>query len=75
MADGDQLLRRNKDFAATCAHEEASIIARHQVHVITCLDPRTDPSAFLELQLGDAMVVRNAASRPTCWKISRTSAT
>jgi carbonic anhydrase len=31
--------------------------------VITCLDPRTDPSAFLELDLGDAMVVRNAGGR------------
>jgi carbonic anhydrase len=31
--------------------------------VITCLDPRTDPSAFLELQLGDAVVIRNAGGR------------
>jgi hypothetical protein len=31
--------------------------------LITCLDPRTDPSAFLELKLGDAMVVRNAGGR------------
>ena len=63
MANSDQLLQRNKDFAASRAHEEASIIARHPVYVITCLDPRTDPSAFLELQLGDAMVVRNAGGR------------
>jgi len=27
------------------------------------LDPRTDPSAFLELKLGDAMVIRNAGGR------------
>jgi carbonic anhydrase len=27
------------------------------------LDPRTDPSAFLELELGDAMVIRNAGGR------------
>jgi carbonic anhydrase len=63
VANTDQLLQRNKDFAATGAHETASIIARHQVYVITCLDPRTDVSAFLELQLGDAMVVRNAGGR------------
>ena len=31
--------------------------------MITCLDPRTDPSAFLELGLGDAIVVRNAGGR------------
>jgi carbonic anhydrase len=63
VANIDQFLQRNKDFAASGAHEGASIIARHQVYVITCLDPRTDPSAFLELGLGDAMVVRNAGGR------------
>jgi aryl-alcohol dehydrogenase-like predicted oxidoreductase len=35
MANSDQLLQRNKDFETTCAHEEASIIARHQVYVGT----------------------------------------
>ena len=63
MASIDPFLRRNKDFAATGAHEGASIVARHPVYVITCLDPRTDPSAFLELELGDAMVIRNAGGR------------
>jgi len=63
MADSDQLLQRNTDLEATCAHEEARLIARHPVLVITCLDPRTDSSAFLELDLCDAMVVRNAGGR------------
>ena len=63
MASIDPLLRRNKDFAASGAHEGASIVAKHPVFVITCLDPRTDPSAFLELELGDAMVIRNAGGR------------
>jgi carbonic anhydrase len=60
MADSNQLLQRNKDLEATCAHEKARIIARHQVFVITCLDRRTDSSAFLELGLCDAVVVRKA---------------
>jgi carbonic anhydrase len=63
MANIDPLLRRNKDFAATGAYEGASIVAKYAVYVITCLDPRTDPSAFLELELGDAMVIRNAGGR------------
>src|SRR5260370_3491804 len=63
MAHSDPLLRRNKDFAATGAHKGASIGAKHPVYLITCLDPRTDPSAFLELELGDAMVIRNAGGR------------
>jgi carbonic anhydrase len=63
MASIDPLLRRNQDFAAGGAYEGVSIVAKHPVYVITCLDPRTDPSAFLELELGDAMVVRNAGGR------------
>jgi carbonic anhydrase len=63
MASIDPLLARNKDFAAGGAHEGLSIVARHPVYLITCLDPRTDPSAFLELELGDAMVIRNAGGR------------
>jgi carbonic anhydrase len=63
MANMDLFLQRNKDFAATGAYDGVSMIARQQVYVITCLDPRTDPSAFLELDLGDAMVVRNAGGR------------
>ena len=63
MVNIDPLLQRNMSFAASRAHEEASIIARRQVCVITCLDPRTDPSAFLGLEPGDAMVVRNAGGR------------
>ena len=63
MADIDPLLRRNRDFAATGAHETASILAKYPVFVITCLDPRTDPSAFLGVELGDVMVIRNAGGR------------
>ena len=63
MAHIDPLLERNKHFATTAAREGASIVAKHPVYVITCLDPRTDPSAFLELGLGDAMVIRNAGGR------------
>jgi len=63
MAYIDPLLQRNKDFAATGAREAASIVAKFPVYVITCLDPRTDPSAFLGLELGDAMVIRNAGGR------------
>src|SRR5260370_22009924 len=63
MAHIDPLLRRNKDCAATGAHKGASMVAKQPVYLITCLDPRTDPSAFLELELGDAMVIRNAGGR------------
>src|SRR5579863_8349146 len=65
MASIDPLLARNKDFAAGGTYEDVSIVAKHRVYVITCLDPRTDPAAFLELELGDVIVVRNAGGRVT----------
>ena len=34
-----------------------------RVCVVTCPDPRTDPEHFLELQLGDAAVIRHAGGR------------
>ena len=39
MAGSDQLLQRQHEPQATRAHKEASIIARHQVYVITFLHP------------------------------------
>ena len=39
MANIDPLLERNKHFATTTAREGTSIVAKHKVYVITCLDP------------------------------------
>ena len=36
-----------------------------QVIIVTCLDHRVDPAAVLDLQLGDAPVIRNAGGRVT----------
>jgi carbonic anhydrase len=63
MTDLDQLLDRNKRFATTQAYQALPISPRRGVCVITCLDPRTDPADFLELELGDAAVIRNAGGR------------
>jgi carbonic anhydrase len=63
MADIHALLRRNEHFATT--HEGGPIYPRSNVCVITCLDPRTDPANFLELGVGDAVVIRNAGGRVT----------
>jgi carbonic anhydrase len=63
MTQLDQLLDRSKHFATTRAYQGAPISPRRGVCVITCLDPRTDPAAFLELELGDAAVIRNAGGR------------
>ncbi len=61
----DVLLGRNRAFAHSGGHEDVPLVPRQQLFVITCLDPRTDPAAFLGLQGGDAMVIRNAGGRVT----------
>jgi carbonic anhydrase len=65
MTDLDRLLDRNKHFATTHGHQALPISPRRGVCVITCLDPRTDPADLLELELGDAAVIRNAGGRVT----------
>jgi carbonic anhydrase len=59
------LLDRNRAFAATGAHTGLAIMPRQQVLIVTCLDPRVDPAAFLGIELGDAPVIRNAGGRVT----------
>jgi len=59
------LLQRNRTFAATGAHAELAIMPRQPVFLVTCLDPRVDPAAFLGVELGDAPVIRNAGGRIT----------
>lgn len=59
------LLERNRAFAASGAHAGLAIMPRQQVFVVTCLDPRVEPAAFLGVELGDAPVIRNAGGRVT----------
>jgi carbonic anhydrase len=65
MTNLDRLLDRNKHFATTQAYQALPISPRRGVCVVTCLDPRTDPANFLELELGDVAVIRNAGGRVT----------
>jgi carbonic anhydrase len=60
----DELLERNGRFAQHELGELPSLPARGLV-VLTCMDHRIDPAAALGLELGDAMVLRNAGGRVT----------
>lgn len=62
------LLKRNDAFATTEDRQHVMpipFIPRQQTFVITCIDPRVDPAAFLGIQLGDAIVLRNVGGRVT----------
>jgi carbonic anhydrase len=61
----DNVLERNRAFAAAGGHRGAVVFPNLRLFVITCLDPRVDPAHFLGLDLSDAMVVRNVGGRVT----------
>ena len=58
------LLERNEKFAATYTPTPLGPPAA-QVLIVTCLDHRVDPAITLGLELGDAVVIRNAGGRVT----------
>src|SRR6266498_201216 len=64
-ANVDPALERNRAFAAAGGHQGAVVFPNLRLFVITCLDPRVDPAHFLDLDLSDAMVVRNVGGRVT----------
>jgi carbonic anhydrase len=63
MAGIEPLLARNDDFANSLEWTAAAIAPRFAVYVISCLDPRVDPTRFLQRDLGDATVVRTVGGR------------
>ncbi len=63
MSDLPQLLERNHRFTAHFADGELPIRPRLSTVVLTCLDARVDPAHLFDLQLGDALVIRNGGGR------------
>jgi len=61
----EALLDANRAYAAGFDHGDLEIPPAKPVAVLTCIDARLDPAAFLGLQLGDAHVIRNAGGRAT----------
>ncbi len=65
MSDLAPLLARNPEVAAVGRHQGLTPMPAHQVFVISCIDGRTDPTHYLGLEPGDALVLRNAGGRVT----------
>ena len=65
MTDLATLLNQNRTFAESFGDGHLPISPRMSTILLTCLDARVDPAHFFGLGLGDALVIRNAASRVT----------
>lgn len=65
MADFDDLLAANKQFAANFQFKGFDGVAKAGVAIVTCMDSRIDPLAMLGLEAGDAKIFRNPGGRVT----------
>ena len=62
------LFERNREFAANEAWRDTPrlpFLPHKGLYVITCIDPRTDPTLFLGLGFADAIVARTVGGRAT----------
>jgi len=59
----DELLAANAAFARSFTPRRLPRTPARRLAVLTCMDARMDPAAFLGLREGDAHVIRNAGGR------------
>ena len=64
MFDLSDLSERNRQFAAQY-EGKLNILPRFSTMILTCVDARVDPTYFLGLEPGDALVLRTAGARIT----------
>ena len=65
MATFDELMPANERYAESFDQGDAPAPPARKTAVITCMDARLHPEAFLGLGIGDAHVIRNAGGRAT----------
>lgn len=59
------LLERNAQFAEQFRAADLPILPKLRTVLLTCADARVDPAHLFELDLGDAVVIRNTGGRVT----------
>ncbi len=65
MTAQNELIGRNRAFAADFNGAELPILPKLGTVLLTCVDARVDPAHVLGLELGDAVVIRNNGGRVT----------
>lgn len=65
MADFDDLLQANREFAESFDLSGFDGVAHAGVAIVTCMDSRIDPLGMLGLKPGDAKIFRNPGGRVT----------
>jgi carbonic anhydrase len=65
VADFDDLIAANRDFAAAFEFGGFDGVAHAGVAIVTCMDSRIDPLRMVGLHAGDAKIFRNPGGRVT----------
>ncbi|GEP32818.1 carbonic anhydrase [Nocardioides szechwanensis] len=65
MADFDDLMTANREFASDFALGGFDGVAHAGVAIVTCMDSRIDPLGMVGLKPGDAKIFRNPGGRIT----------
>lgn len=65
MSNTTTLLDRNRQFASKFTEADLPLLPKLRTVVLTCGDSRVDPAHILDLELGDASVIRNNGGRVT----------
>lgn len=65
MARFDEFLEANERYVASFDRSGLPTPPARKVAVVTCMDARLHPEKFLDLEVGDAHVIRNAGGRVT----------
>ncbi|MEU5239558.1 carbonic anhydrase [Streptomyces lydicus] len=65
VIDTNELAKRNAGFADGGSFADLRLMPSGSLTVISCVDPRVDPSDVLGLKLGEAAVIRNVGGRVT----------
>ena len=65
MSDLPEVMARSRRFAEQFKSGDLKIRPRLSTILLTCVDARVDPALLFGLELGDAVVIRNAGGRIT----------
>lgn len=63
MTQFETMLGRNQTYAGTFTQGHLPMPPARKVAIVTCMDARLHPEKFLDLEVGDAHVIRNAGGR------------
>jgi carbonic anhydrase len=61
----DEFRQRNHVYAESGGLGDLTLVPKSGVLIVTCLDTRVEPAAFLGVDQGDALVIRNGGGRIT----------